>query len=66
MARRPGRDPLSVELHSGDDLPPHRPWVEPRITNHMFYAPVEPGVAEVRVEATDRFGRPYSETLRLP
>ena len=66
MARRPGRDPLSVELHSGDDLPPHRPWVEPRITNHMFYAPVEPGVVEVRVEATDRFGRAYSETLRLP
>ena len=66
MARRPGRDPLSVELHSGDDLPPHRSWVEPRITNHMFYAPVEPGVAEVRVEATDRFGRAYSETLRLP
>ncbi len=66
MARRPGRDPWSVELHSGDDLPAHRPWVEPRITNHMFYAPVGADVAEVRVEATDRFGRAYSETLRLP
>lgn len=66
MARRPGRDPWSVELHSGDDLPAHRPWVEPRITNHMFYAPAVAGVAEVRVEATDRFGRAYSETLRLP
>lgn len=63
MARRPGRDPLSVELHSGDDLPPHRPWVEPRITNHMFYARPGPGVQEVRVEATDRFGRVYAETL---
>ncbi len=65
MARRPGRDPWSVELHSGDHLPAHRPWVEPRITNHMFYARVDPGVAEVRVETTDRFGRVYSESLRL-
>lgn len=65
MARRPGLDPLSVELHSGDELPPRRTWVEPRITNHLFYAPVDPGVREVRVEATDRFERVYTETLAL-
>lgn len=66
MTRRNGLDPLSVELHTGEDLPPRRPWVEPRITNHMFQAPVDRGIAEVRVEATDRFGRVYSEALRLP
>ena len=65
MTRRNGLDPLSIELHTGEDLPPRRSWVEPRITNHMFYAPVDPGVAEVRVEATDRVGRVYSEALRL-
>ena len=31
----------------------------------MFYAAVEPGVEAVRVEAADRFGRIYSEALRL-
>jgi len=66
MTRRNGLDPLSVQLHAGEDLPPRRSWVEPRITNHMFQASVDPGVAEVRVEATDRFGRLYSEVLRLP
>lgn len=65
MTRRNGLDPLSVELHTGEDLPPRRPWVEPRITNHMFRAAVDPGIAEVRVEAADRFGRVYSEALRL-
>ena len=66
MARRNGLDPLSVELHTGEDLPPRRSWVEPRVTNHMFQAAVDRGIAEVRVEATDRFGRVYAEVLRLP
>ena len=65
MARRPGRDPLSVELHAGDDLPSHRPWVEPRVSNHIFYAPVDPAVTEVRVEAADRFGRLHTESLAV-
>ena len=59
MARRDGYDPLSVELHTGPDLPPRRTWVEPIKTGHLFYAPAAPG-AHVTVEATDRFGRTYS------
>jgi hypothetical protein len=65
MANRIGFDPWSVELHTGEDLPPRRPWVDPVPTNHLFYAPVEPGTRTVTVEATDRFGRTYSERLRL-
>lgn len=65
MARRPGLDPLSVELHQGDDLPPRRTWVDPRVTSHLFYAPVGPDVREVRVEATDRFGRAYTGSLTV-
>lgn len=61
MARRTGLDPLSVELHSGGDLPPRRPWVEPVPTNHLFYAPVGRKGQRVTVEATDRFGRVYTE-----
>jgi hypothetical protein len=63
MARRRGLDPFSVKLHTGPDLPPRRPWVEPYITGHLFYAPVSENARDVRVEATDRFGRVYSAKL---
>jgi hypothetical protein len=61
MARRMGIDPLSEQLHRGPNKParPERTWVEPMPTNHLFYAPVSPDARDVRVEATDRFGRTY-------
>ena len=65
MTRRLGLDPLSVELHTGPDLPSRRPWVEPVPVGHLFYATPAPTAGEVRVEATDRFGHAYSEALRL-
>lgn len=46
------------------DVPPRRAWVDPYPTGHLFYAPVAPEKTEVRVEATDRFGRGYEATLR--
>ena len=60
MSRRIGQDPLSVELHTGPDLPALRPWVDPYTTDHLFYAPVSPEASDLRVEATDRFGRTHS------
>ncbi|UCG87753.1 MAG: calcineurin-like phosphoesterase C-terminal domain-containing protein [Gemmatimonadota bacterium] len=63
MARRVGHDPLSVELHTGPELPPRRTWVEPYRTGHLFYAPVSADADTIHVEATDRFGRAYSATL---
>ena len=65
MARRVGFDPLSTKLHLGPELPARRKWVDPYPTAHLFYAPVERTVREVRVEARDRFGRVYSDVLRL-
>ena len=65
MERRTGLDPLSIELHTGDSLPRRRTWVDPILTNHRFLADVRTGVREVTVEATDRFGRNYAETLVL-
>lgn len=64
MTRRLGTDPLSVRLHTGPDLPPRRPWVEPYATDHLFFAPAARRAREVRVEATDRFGRVYSEVVK--
>jgi hypothetical protein len=63
MARRLGTDPLSEELHRGEDLPPRRTWVDPLPVEHLFYAPVSREARELRVEATDRFGRVYSAVV---
>ncbi|MFN8668121.1 MAG: calcineurin-like phosphoesterase family protein [Gemmatimonadaceae bacterium] len=64
MSRRRGFDPLAVKLHRGDALPARRPWVEPMITNHLFYAAASPGAREWHVEARDGSGRTYTESLR--
>lgn len=63
MSRRTGLDPMSVELHAGPNKPPLRPWVEPAPTGHLFYAPASPAAQEIRVEATDRWGRTYSSVV---
>jgi hypothetical protein len=34
--------------------------VEPTVTGHLFQATPSPGAREVRVEATDRWGRSYT------
>ncbi len=62
MARRTGHDPLSLELHKGDDKPERRKWVEPYPTDHLFYAPAARN-AEILVEVTDRFGRVSKSAL---
>ena len=65
MSRRLGLDPRTVAEHTGPDKPARREWVEPMRTNHLYYAPVSPGAREIRVEATDPWGRTYSASQRL-
>ena len=64
MERHRGLDPLSVELHTGPDLPPRREWVEPVPTDHLFRVALTGRERVVLVEATDRFGRVYTEEWR--
>ena len=66
LSRRIGRDPASVALHTGPERPPRRAWVEPTATGHLFYAALPAGARDVRVEATDRWGRVYSATPEAP
>jgi hypothetical protein len=54
-------DPLAVQLHAGPALPAKHKWVEPSLTEHLFFAKPSAGAKEIRVEATDRFGKTYSE-----
>ncbi len=65
MKQTRGTDPLSVELHSGPQLPKKHSWVEPYVTDHLFRAAISPGTKEVAVEATDRFGRVHVDRLTL-
>ena len=62
MARRKGKDPLSVALHTGPDHPAKHPWVEPFVTDHLFYAPASAEAQEILVEVTDRGGRVVTAT----
>jgi hypothetical protein len=63
LSRRVGIDPLSERLHRGPELPERRPWVDPVPTGHLFYAPIDPKATDVKIEATDRFGRVFVEIM---
>jgi hypothetical protein len=65
MQRRVGMDPLAEKLYRGDGRPEKRSWVEPTLTDHLFYAKPSPGAREIAVEAVDGWGRVYRETITL-
>lgn len=58
-------DPLAVQLYLGDKLPQKRPFAEPKITDHMFVAPLGPETKSVKVMATDRFGEKYEREMTV-
>ena len=62
MSRRRGYDPRSVSLHLGPDKPSKRTWIEPVISDHIFYARVPDG-ASVTVEARDGWGGVYTTAI---
>jgi hypothetical protein len=62
MEQRRGLDPLAAKLYTGPDLPLKHPWAEPWWTDHLFRASCSPLAKEIRVEATDGFGRVYTAT----
>jgi hypothetical protein len=59
LKSEPEFDPLSVTLYKGDQLPAGRHFPEPKETVHLFSASIYAGVKQVRVVATDRFGKTY-------
>jgi hypothetical protein len=65
LRQETGLDPLSVELHTGTEKPERRPWVEPQLTDHLYFAKLSEGVKKVTVEAIDRFGKTYSESVEV-
>lgn len=65
MQQQTGLDPMAVQLQAGDQLPAKHKWVEPTMTDHLFFARPSANAKEIRIEATDRFGQVYSETVAV-
>lgn len=58
-------DPLSVELHAGADKPVKRGWVEPLLTDHMFFASPSAEAKKITIQVTDRFKNIYRKETEL-
>jgi calcineurin-like phosphoesterase family protein len=65
MEQRTTLDPWAVELYAGEDLPKKHKFVEPAITDHLFFAKPSAGAKEIKVVATDRFGNIFSDVIRM-
>ncbi len=52
-------DPQTVALYLGKELPKGRPFVEPKKTEHVFPVTVPAGARQLKIVATDRFGKKY-------
>jgi Icc-related predicted phosphoesterase len=65
MRRTRGYDPLARRLHLGKDLPAKHPWVEPYVTDHLYYAEPQSPESTIIIEATDNWGRVYREGVSV-
>ncbi|WP_440133273.1 calcineurin-like phosphoesterase C-terminal domain-containing protein [Chitinophaga sancti] len=63
MERRVSFDPWAVELYLGPELPKKHKFVEPSLTDHMFFAKPSGTAKKITVRATDRFGNVYEESI---
>lgn len=59
LKRADGLDPLAVALYQGPELPKPRGFAEPKKTDHLFGAVIPASAKQVKVVATDRFGKKY-------
>lgn len=58
-------DPLSIELHLGKEKPAKRSWVDPVLTDHMFFAKPSPESKTITVQVADRFNNVYKKEVEL-
>ncbi|WP_158825485.1 calcineurin-like phosphoesterase C-terminal domain-containing protein [Mucilaginibacter lacusdianchii] len=65
MEQRVDFDPWSVELYEGPQLPKKHKFVDPTLTDHLFFAKPSAGAKAIKVVATDRFGKQYSQEISL-
>ncbi|WP_324671211.1 calcineurin-like phosphoesterase family protein [Hymenobacter sp. GOD-10R] len=63
MHQQTGLDPLAVQLQAGEKLPAKHKWVDPSLTDHLFFAKPSKDAKEIRIEVTDRFGQVYTDVV---
>ncbi|MBO0952694.1 calcineurin-like phosphoesterase C-terminal domain-containing protein [Fibrella forsythiae] len=63
--QRVAHDPWAVELYAGPDLPKKHKFVDPTMTDHLFFFQPSVSAKKITVRATDRFGGVYTETMTL-
>lgn len=65
MLQRVGLDPDAVKLYTGPNLPGRHQWIEPGLTDHLFYATPSANAKRITVKSTDRFGEVFESNLIL-
>jgi hypothetical protein len=63
MEQRVAYDPWAFELYAGPLLPKVRKFVEPVLTDHMFFAKPSADAKKITIRVTDRFGNVYEESV---
>jgi hypothetical protein len=63
LKREVAYDPLSVQLHEGAEKPVKRGWVDPHLTDHMFFATPSAAAKKIVVRVTDRFKNVYQQEV---
>lgn len=61
--KRNGPDPLAVKLYDGQEKPEKHKWVEPSVTDHLFFIKPEKADAKIIVEAFDGFGNVFNSEV---
>lgn len=65
LSREIAFDPWSIALHLGNQKPTRRAWVEPQLTDHMFFARPSTEAKMITVQVTDRFKNVYKKEASL-
>jgi 3',5'-cyclic AMP phosphodiesterase CpdA len=60
LKRGKGLDAMAVLLYEGPQLPKPRGFAEPKKTDHLFESVIPGSAKQVKVVATDRFGKVYT------
>jgi hypothetical protein len=63
--QRIAKDPWAVELYEGPNLPKKHKFVEPSLTEHLFFITPSANAKTIKVKATDRFGNVYEEEVKI-
>lgn len=63
--QRIAKDPWAIELYEGPTLPQKHKFVEPTLTEHLFFIKPSENAKTIKVKATDRFGKIYEETMMV-